>query len=115
LVAERIVDTLRDGDVVGRYGGDEVVVILPAVSADEAATIADRLIGAFRDEPLRFRSGAVHRQSLSIGIASTEHLALSASVADLLAAADEALYEAKRLGRDRWCSVSEHVAPPVTS
>jgi diguanylate cyclase (GGDEF)-like protein len=102
LVAERVVDALRDGDVVGRYGGDEIVVILPAVSASQAAVVADRMVDSFRSEPLRFRNGAEHRQTLSIGIASTEHLMPRAAVTDLLTAADDALYEAKRQGRDRW-------------
>lgn len=104
LVAERVVDVLREGDVVGRYGGDEIVVILPAVSACQAGAVADRLIAAFRATPLRFRNGAEHPQTLSVGIASTENLAPRASVTDLLSAADDALYEAKRQGRDRWCA-----------
>ena len=109
LVAERVVDALRDGDVVGRYGGDEIVVILPAVSAAQAADVADRMVASFRELPLRVRNGAEHHQTLSVGIASTEHLAPRATVTDLLTAADDALYEAKRQGRDRWI----HANPPI--
>lgn len=111
LVAERVVDSLRDGDVVGRYGGDEIVAILPAVSSGEAAAVADRLVDAFRSEPLRFRNGAEHQQTLSVGIASTEHLIPRAAVTDLLTAADDALYEAKRQGRDRWCAAQPPIPP----
>ncbi len=110
LVSERVVDVLRDGDVVGRYGGDEIVVILPAVSAEQAAVVAGRLITAFEREPLRLRNGAEHRQTLSIGIASTEHLLPRAAVTDMLNAADEALYEAKRQGRNRYCTAVSPIA-----
>ena len=110
LVAERVVDVLRDGDVVGRYGGDEIVIILPAVSAEQAAVVAGRMVEAFDIEPLHFRNGSDHRQTLSIGISSTEHLVARSAVTDLLTAADEALYEAKRQGRNRWC-----VAHPPTA
>jgi diguanylate cyclase (GGDEF)-like protein len=113
LVAERVVDVLRDGDVVGRYGGDEIVAILPAVSAVEATAVADRLVDAFRSEPLRFRNGAEHRQTLSLGVASSEHLTQRAAVTDLLTAADDALYEAKRQGRDRWCAAHPPIPPTV--
>ena len=110
LVAERAVDVLRDGDVVGRYGGDEIVVILPAVSAGQAAAVADRLVNSFRAEPLRFRNGAEHLQTLSVGIASTEQLQARSAVTDLLTAADDALYEAKRQGRNRWVQASTPIA-----
>jgi diguanylate cyclase (GGDEF)-like protein len=111
LVAERVVDALRDGDVVGRYGGDEIVAILPAVSASEAMAVADRLVEAFRREPLRLRNGAEHRQTLSVGVASSEHLSPRAVVSDLVTAADDALYEAKRQGRDRWCAAHAPIPP----
>lgn len=115
LVAERVVDVLREGDVVGRYGGDEIVAILPAVSSAQAIAVADRLVEAFRVEPLRFRNGAQHQQTLSVGIAATEHLIPRAAVSDLLTAADDALYEAKRQGRNRWCAAPAPIPPTPTS
>lgn len=98
----RVADTLqaavREGDVVYRYGGEEFCVLLPDTSSDEAEAVCERLRVAVRDTPFpgeeRQPSGKV---TVSVGVA----LASGADVDMLKTRADEALYEAKRSGRDR--------------
>ena len=88
--AAAIADSCRSYDTAGRYGGEEFAVILPRTDADEAMVVAERLRAAVAE-----RSGV----TASIGVAV---FPLDASEADsLVAAADMALYESKRSGRDR--------------
>jgi diguanylate cyclase (GGDEF)-like protein/putative nucleotidyltransferase with HDIG domain len=85
--------------VVARYAGDEFVILLPHTSIDEAAELAERIRTTVRRAavPLRERSGSIS-VSLSIGVAAArvEHRDFDG----LFEAADRALYEAKRRGRD---------------
>lgn len=84
----------RASDVAARYGGDEFVVIAPETSGERAAEQAARICAAVREER------ALPRLSVSIGVADLER-AGSVDVDALYEAADAALYEAKRAGRDR--------------
>jgi diguanylate cyclase (GGDEF)-like protein len=88
---------LRAGDVVGRYGGEEFAVILPGTPARDAAAVLDKIRDAFG----LVRHEADTREftaSFSAGVADTTRLS---NADELLAAADAALYEAKRQGRNR--------------
>ncbi len=90
---------LRDGDLIGRFGGEEFLIALPGSSAAAADTIAERV----RDqvsESLQREPGRI-AVTISIGIASLSALQGPPSVKALLEAADAALYAAKRAGRDR--------------
>ncbi|CAA9587583.1 MAG: diguanylate cyclase/phosphodiesterase (GGDEF & EAL domains) with PAS/PAC sensor(s) [uncultured Thermomicrobiales bacterium] len=98
--AERLGSRLRKGDLAARYAGDELAIILPETDLAGATVLAERLRGAIGDEPFLLGGGAVVRLTLSIGVA--EHTP-AASVADLLQAADGAMYFAKHGGRDRVC------------
>jgi two-component system, cell cycle response regulator len=91
---------LREIDVLARYGGEELCALLPATRAPEAAVVAERLRQAVASEPF---AGAEHQPgghlSISLGVAE---LALGDGVpADLIRRADQALYRAKRNGRNR--------------
>jgi diguanylate cyclase (GGDEF)-like protein/putative nucleotidyltransferase with HDIG domain len=92
--------------IIGRYAGDEFLVLLPHTPLDEAAELAERIRSTVRRAsiPLRERSGSIS-VSLSIGVvgARPEHTDFDA----LFAAADRALYEAKRRGRDTVVSATE--------
>ncbi len=89
---------LRPGDLCARYGGEEFCVLLPDVDASMASRIAQRICTTFTSTPFELATGAPLTLSVSIGVASWDQIRpLSA----LLAAADGALYQAKRQGRNQ--------------
>ena len=95
-IAERLQDSVRAGDVVGRLGGDELLVVLNGVrDLDDAIRIADKLrerIGEEAEVP----GGRVF-VSASVGVTLAEP---GETVDDIVARADAAMYEAKRRGKD---------------
>lgn len=103
--SRRMLASLRPYDAIGRYGGEEFLLILPGADLEETAWLADRVRLALRSEPVSL-NGAPIPLSCSFGCTTTggEHNA------DLLIrTADEALYAAKRGGRDRV--VAREVSP----
>jgi diguanylate cyclase (GGDEF)-like protein/PAS domain S-box-containing protein len=97
-LAARLRRSLRACDTVFRVGGDEFVAVLPSIgSEDEAQALARRIVEAAR-EPWLLAAGSM-TPTVSIGVALAPRQ--GALPATLLAAADKALYEAKRTGRDR--------------
>lgn len=94
-------DTVRASDIVGRYGGDELVIIFPNADQEDLRSFCDRLRTAVRDHV--FCEG-LHdlRLTVSIGIASSsgqDWLVLSSD--SVVSQADKALYVAKQSGRDQ--------------
>ena len=98
-VGQILVTTLRATDIPLRYGGDEFAIILPETSKTEAWVVAEKIRAALGELRLVVGDGTTIGTSGSIGIASYGAAADSAYA--LLAAADAALYRAKRSGRDR--------------
>jgi diguanylate cyclase (GGDEF)-like protein len=113
-IAEALPTQLRRGDVVGRFGGEEFVVLLPNTDDREAHTIAERLrrhianltVPLDEDGPV---PAAVVQVTVSIGVATFDH-ACHHSHSELLATADRALYRAKNSGRNRVCVYVNNVA-----
>ncbi|MDE1169199.1 MAG: diguanylate cyclase [Pseudomonas sp.] len=99
-VATRIRSQLREHDLVARLGGDEFAVLLsPLQHIEDAQRIADSIIASMLT-PVELPDGDSVTTSLSVGIAvHPEH---GQQPEALLAAADQAMYQAKRLGRGRW-------------
>lgn len=93
--------SLRTHDRAGRYGGDEFVVVLPGTGPEGARRFAERARTEFAQIPFAFGGRSV-RASLSAGVASWPD-AQAATVDELIACADAALYTAKQQGRDRVC------------
>lgn len=90
---------VRGNELAARYGGEELVVLMPAASEDEAAGLARRLLKAIHNEPWKHRPITV-----SIGVAES---APNMTGPELVANADAALYAAKSAGRDRYVRRSE--------
>ncbi|MBI3396390.1 MAG: diguanylate cyclase [Spirochaetia bacterium] len=100
----------RAPDFVARYGGEEFVVILPETNAHEAALMAERARSAVASLRMLHTSSVTDYVTISVGAVTTltVNLASPATVVDL---ADNALYLAKRAGRNR-CELIAH-PPPV--
>ncbi|TAJ76044.1 MAG: diguanylate cyclase [Gallionellaceae bacterium] len=98
-VAERLLTCLREGDTAARMGGDEFVVILLESDIDHAITVAHRILGTLR-VPYEFGKKTISSISASIGIAEYPNHADELDA--LLAAADNAMYTAKKSGKDRF-------------
>jgi diguanylate cyclase (GGDEF)-like protein len=98
----RMQRAIGDKGLLGRYGGEEFVVLLPDVGKAEAMEIAARLKQNI-DEPFPADSpmAAVGSMAVSIGVAASESGTGSIGVDDVLALADAALYRAKAMGRDQ--------------
>ena len=98
-MADAVREELRDTDFAARYGGDEFVVLLPQTSEEHAALFAERL----RRRLIEVSKAAGLPVKGSIGVAAVNGTELDSPDAaeDLLHRADEALYTAKRSGRDR--------------
>ena len=90
----------RETDLIARYGGEEFVVVLPATDADTARSICERIVMAFRNTGHVI--GSDHATvTISIGCATHGADTVFNNVADLIKAADQALYTAKIRGRNR--------------
>ncbi|UZF93858.1 GGDEF domain-containing protein [Bosea sp. NBC_00550] len=98
VFANAVRGQLRSGDLLARQGGDEFAIILPNVGVREAVRVAERIRGVFKDALAEF-GNLPGPPTLSIGVAEND--LRGRSLDQLLAEADEALYRAKRLGRDR--------------
>ncbi|HDZ09213.1 GGDEF domain-containing protein [Pseudohongiella sp.] len=94
-VAEVLTRNMRASDLCGRWGGEEFLIICPDTASDSAAAITTKLGAALAKAP--FSLGL--RVSLSFGIACQDNSEQQSD--QLLRRADDALYEAKRRGRDR--------------
>lgn len=104
----------RGGDVVARVGGEEFVVLLPDADNETAGVVAERVLQSVRAHAFRAVKGR-QRVTVSIGIAS-EQVTDGHISGSMRARADEALYVAKRLGRDRvvmWAPGIRSNATPV--
>lgn len=111
-VAATLRSQLRDYDVVGRFGGEEFVILLPRADVTEARRVAERL----RSRVGRMAVPADHAMvtvTISAGVAIMNMH--GHDLIELLAAADLALYRAKELGRDRICLPARPTAPPPRS
>jgi len=113
-VARALPIFLREYDLVGRFGGEEFALLLPQAKALDAYRIAERIRAHIVTMPITVSDDAAAESvklSISIGVAvlGTRWDSTSgAQLTELLAAADGALYQAKRSGRNQVCVVTEN-------
>ena len=100
ITAHCLKSALRSADVASRYGGEEFCILLPQTAIAEAATIADRIRQRVATTEFPHgKSQPLGRVTISIGVATfSKHVDTPENI---IAAADRALYQAKRLGKDR--------------
>jgi len=94
--AERILTALRSSDSVGRYGGEEFLVLLPKADLTGGRDVAERVRQLVANRPI-IESPEV-QVTISLGVACSDGIAVAE---DMIQAADEALYRAKANGRNR--------------
>lgn len=88
---------LREGDIFGRYGGEEFVLCLPGTALKQAAALAEAIRGDIELSPLQTLSGAIN---VTASFGAVEAFQKNASLEELLSEADHALYTSKRNGRN---------------
>jgi diguanylate cyclase (GGDEF)-like protein len=99
-VATTLCNQLREYDVIGRFGGEEFVVLLPGADTVEACRVAERLRSRVRRLAVPAEDGTVN-VTVSVGVSLFR--THGHDLIELLASADLALYRAKESGRDRVC------------
>jgi len=106
-VAQRLHASIRPYDGIGRYGGEEFLIVLPGCDGPHAVTLAERLRTCVGQEPIKTPEGA-RFVTVSIAVAMASR-GTEADADALLHAADTALYQAKNRGRNRV-----ELAPPLS-
>lgn len=104
-VADEIKQAVREYDLPARFGGDEFAVLMPEARMQDATAVAERIRRGVSSIDLKAPDGRRVPMTVSVGIALFP--AHGRTPADLLAAADRAVYKAKALGRNRVCGFTE--------
>jgi diguanylate cyclase (GGDEF)-like protein len=104
-IARLINQELRSSDIIARYGGEEFVALLPNTLVGDAGEIAERIRETIAGHNFYLPQDKNHKVSISIGLSvmdgNTEHTGVEEISKDLVANADDALYQAKKAGRNR--------------
>jgi two-component system cell cycle response regulator len=108
-ISKLIVASVRETDLCARYGGEEFAVLLPRTQLNGALSVAERILKGANVKPIEGQ-----KVTVSIGVACFPSGTLKTPEL-LVRAADEALYRAKREGRDRICIDREGSVSPLKS
>lgn len=100
LVADTATAELRSADVIGRYGGEEFIIILPMTNSHQAFQVAERIRMSVADLSISTQKGPA-QVTLSIGIAELNGATSAETVEEIFRRADEAMYISKQAGRNR--------------
>ncbi|MEK8025745.1 MAG: hypothetical protein RLY78_3762 [Pseudomonadota bacterium] len=110
--AERLRAVLDPSVMLARWGGEELLALLPAQSEPQALGRAESCCAALREAPLRWNDRPV---ALAVSIGVAEWNRRHDDLARVLERADQAMYAAKRAGRDRACAARQVLADPVAA
>lgn len=113
-VVKRISSLLRPYDVIGRYGGEEFLLVLPGCSLRQAKVVAERLRGEMDTVPVELPTASL-RVTISIGVAATQAGRSPEEPEALIQLADEAVYHAKEAGRNCTRLAVESLRIPGTA
>jgi diguanylate cyclase (GGDEF)-like protein len=100
-VASRLKKSLRNYDQIGRYGGDELLIVLPGLARSNAQSVGERLRKAVCETKITTETASL-TASISIGMAVSD-ISAKHSANQLIKESDQALYQAKEKGRNRVC------------
>ena len=101
-LATLVMSMLGEEETFARYGGEEFAIVARGVELEAAAALSERLRAAVEAHPFKFETTTL-QVTISVGVARAPGSGMAAS-GDLVARADEAMYAAKRGGRNRVCS-----------
>jgi diguanylate cyclase (GGDEF)-like protein len=104
--ARRMAAILRPYDSIGRYGGEEFLIVAPNCTSENIAELAERIRESIANQGIITKTNPV-AVTLSLGVASQEDFATPVTLESLLQEADKALYRAKREGRNRVAVTAE--------
>jgi diguanylate cyclase (GGDEF)-like protein len=96
--AKRCKSSIREMDLIGRYGGEELIIILPETNLITALQIAERMCESIAELPITILNGEINA-TVSVGVAAKDEN--TAQLETLIARADQAMYIAKHKGRNR--------------
>jgi diguanylate cyclase (GGDEF)-like protein len=97
-IATLLSESVREIDLAGRWGGEEFALVLPGTDLGGGVGLAERIRRTLERRPIELGEALTVHVTVSFGVAAYSGVG---DEADLVAAADEALYEAKRTGRNR--------------
>ncbi|MGA2285885.1 MAG: GAF domain-containing protein, partial [Dehalococcoidia bacterium] len=115
FISKRLRETVRGTDIVGRYGGDEFLVILPDTTREAAEEVAHRITTNLAETPFVVNNDQESSVTIGMSIGIACYPQDGTRLDELIMLADGALYDAKRMGGSRAMSASEFGATPSQS
>jgi len=109
LVAQVLTSSVKGRDLAARYGGEEFAVLLPQTDLEGARHLAEQIRSTVASSRIRLKSNGRHLGAITLSVGCAQYDPREA-LSDLIRRADEALYEAKRRGRNRVIATPPGVA-----